>query len=417
MLPPILEIFVIWHPDDLRGADFAEKIFDHFMKGATFSGVIGGGVQVSLRSTGWEGPGTVPRPVYAEGRAAPNGIRPASFVAVVPLLGTEMAACVEDVNTQWHAYARAIRDLKQESPDRVGVFPYALDAGATNGTNLIEILGNFQFVAVGNPERHGEGVESMLCRDLTQGIAQLVSQDEMDRLTVFISHTKRHSQAEGEDVDALVDLVREVIRNTRLNDFFDANDLQPGTDWDQELRDKSGTSAMLALRTDLYCSREWCQREVVIAKTNGMPVIMMDAIGIGEERGSFLMDHVPRIAVRKADGRWRRQDVYRALNLLVDECLKRALWMHQKDLALERPELDVAWWAPHAPEPLTLSSWIDDYLTQNVDDDSEDTIRILHPDPPLGPEEREVLMNYARTTRLGKEIDIMTPRQLATRGG
>ncbi|SFT98651.1 TIR domain-containing protein [Sedimentitalea nanhaiensis] len=290
------------------------------MEGPTFSGVIGGGVQVSLRSTGWDGPGSVPRPVCAEGQAAPDGIRPASFVVVVPLLGTEMAACVENENTQWHGYVNAIRDLHQASPERVGVFPYALDAGATNGTKLQDILGTFQFVAAGNPDRSGEDVKSMLCRDLTQGLAQLVSPDEMDRLTVFISHTKRHSQGEGEDVDALVDLVREVIRNTRLNEFFDANDLQPGTAWDQELRDKSGTSAMLAPRTDLYSSREWCQREVAIAKTHGMPVIMMDAIGTGEERGSFLMDHMRRIAVRKADGCWQRQDVYRALNLLVDEC-------------------------------------------------------------------------------------------------
>ncbi|GED47118.1 hypothetical protein HME01_29700 [Vreelandella aquamarina] len=417
MLPPILEIFVLWHPDDHRGAGFAETIFNHFMKGPTFSGLIGGGVQVSLRSTGWEGSGTAPRPIYTEGQLAPNGIRPASFVAIVPLLGTEMAARVEDENTHWHAYVSAIRNLHQASPERVGVFPYSLDAGATQGTKLQDILGNFQFVAAGNPVRNDEVIENMLCRDLTQGLAQLVSPDEMDRLTAFISHTKRHSQGEGEDVDALVDLVREVIRNTRLNEFFDANDLQPGTDWEQELRDKSGTSAMLALRTDLYSSREWCQREVVIAKTHGMPVIMLDAIGVGEERGSFLMDHVPRIAVRQVNGGWQRQDVYRALNLLVDECLKRALWIHQKNLANEHPELDVGWWAPHAPEPLTLSRWIDDYLTKNGDDDSDNTVRILHPDPPLGPEERDVLMNYARTTRLGREIDIMTPRQLAMRGG
>ncbi|MBK5911492.1 hypothetical protein CCR85_08315 [Rhodothalassium salexigens] len=417
MLPPILEIFVLWHPDDSRGAQSARTIFDHFMTGPTFSGVIGGGVQVSFRSEGWEGADTAPRPVYAEGQAAPNGIRPASFVAVVPLLGTEMAACVENENTQWHGYVNAIRGLHQASPERVGVFPYALDAGATKGTKLQDILGSYQFVAAGNPDRNGEDVKSMLCRDLTQGLAQLLSPDDMDRLTAFISHTKRHSQGEGEDVDALVDLVREVIRNTRLNEFFDANDLQPGTDWDQELRKKSGTSAMLALRTDLYSSREWCQREIVIAKTHGMPVIMMDAIGIGEERGSFLMDHVPRIAVRKADGRWQRQDVYRALNLLVDECLKRALWLHQRDLARERPDLDVAWWAPHAPEPLTLSRWIDGYLEEHGEDESSNSVRILHPDPPLGPEERDVLISYARSTRLGRDIDIMTPRQLATRGG
>jgi len=415
MLPPTLEIFVVWHPQDTTGESLAKTIFSHFMHGPTFSGVIGGGIQVSLRSVGWEDEGSAPRPIYTDSTPAPNGIGPANFVAIVPLLGTELAANVEESDSSWNRFATAIRDAQAGKPDQIGVFPYLLSNGATDNTKLGQILGGYQFIAAGKPDEDGEDVSSMLCRDLTQGIAQLISPDEMDRLTAFISHTKRNSYTEGEDVDALVAMVREVIGSTRLNDFFDANDLQPGTDWDTELREKSGTSAMLAVRTDLYSSREWCQREVVIAKTHGMPVIMMDAIGYGEERGSFLLDHVPRIAVRKSEGRWRKKDVYRALNLLVDECLKRALWMRQKELAQDRPELDVAWWAPHAPEPLTLSHWIDDHLQEEAG--GEGHIRILHPDPPLGPEEREVLVNYARSTRLGREIDIMTPRQLATRGG
>jgi len=417
MLPPILEIFVVWHPQDTIGAELAETIFGHFMHGPTFSGVIGGGIQVSLRSTGWEGDGNAPRPIYADGSPPPNGIRPANFVAVVPLLGTELAATVQDKESHWHRYVAAIRDAQAGMPDRFGIFPYLLSIGATDGTELGQLLGGYQFITAAQPDADGEDTVSMLCRDLTQGITQLISPDEMDRLETFISHTKRPSYSEGEDVDELVALVRQVIGSTRLNDFFDANDLQPGTDWDRELREKSGTSAMLAVRTDLYSSREWCQREVVIAKTHGMPVIMLDAIGYGEERGSFLMDHVPRVAVRKSEGRWQKRDVYRALNLLVDECLKRALWMRQKELAKERPDLDVAWWAPHAPEPLTLSHWIKDYLQDKNGDTDEGELRILHPDPPLGPEEWKVLIDYVRSTRIGRGIDIMTPRQLATRGG
>ncbi|MBN8196861.1 hypothetical protein [Thalassospira povalilytica] len=415
MLPPVLEIFVVWHPKDAAGASLAQTIFDHFMHGPTFSGVIGGGIQVSLRSAGWNSADDSPRPIYAEGLHNPNGMSPAKFVAVVPLLGTEMAATVENTKSVWHNFVNTIRDLQLATPNHFGVFPYLLSGNATNDTEVSRILGAYQFLAASKPDTDGEDVSSMLCRDLTQGITQLISPDAVNRLTAFISHTKRHSHTEGEDVDALVGLVREVISQTRLNDFFDANDLQPGRDWDRELKEKSGTSAMLAIRTDLYSSREWCQREISIAKTHGMPVVMIDAIGFGEERGSFLMDHVPRIAARKSDGCWRNKDVYRALNLLVDECLKRALWLQQKELGKERPELDVAWWAPHAPEPLTLSHWINGYL--EGEHDGEGDIRILHPDPPLGPEERQVLVTYAKNTKLERGIDIMTPRQLATRGG
>ena len=417
MLPPVIEVYVVWHPGDGRGVGVARSIFDHFMQSPTFSGLIGGGVQVSFRSAGWEGLGRPPRPIYSEMGPAPNGIRPAKFVVVVPLIGTELAAEVEDTSSVWHAYMATIRASQEAASKRFGVFPFLISEGAADGTQLGGIFGKYQFLAAGKPEQLGEDVRSMLCRDLTQGIVQLTSPHEMERLTVFISHTKRNSYIEGEDVDDLVALVREVIGNTRLREFFDASDLQPGADWDAALTKNARTSAMLAIRTDLYSSRTWCQREVAIAKKYGMPIIMMDAIGYGEERGSFLMDHVPRVAMRKQERRWQKKDVYRSLNLLVDECLKQTLWTHQKELTSERPELDVAWWAPHAPEPLTLLHWISALLTEGIDAGAEGDLRILHPDPPLGPDEREVLISYAQTTRLGRGIDIMTPRQLAVRGG
>ena len=415
LLPPILEIFIVWHPDDAVGPRLADAIFAHFTQGHTFSGVIGGGIQVSLRSAGWESAGSAPRPIYVEGSPAPNGIPPANFVAVVPLLGTEMAKKTQVVDSSWHRFISTIEGMESKAQKRFGVFPYLLSDNAMNGTELSRILGKYQRIKGDGQNQNGEDF-STLCRDLTQGIAQLISPGRKNRLTAFISHTKQHDYNEGEDTNSLIGLIIEMIGKSRLDKFFDASDLQPGTDWDAELRKKSRTSAMLAIRTDLYSSREWCQREVVIAKTHGMPVIVMDAIDHGEKRGSFLMDHVPRIAVRKSpEGYWRRQDVHRALNLLVDECLKRALWIRQKELAQGRFGFDIDWWAPHAPEPLTLSHWIDNCVRQKLK--GKKNFRILHPDPPLGPEEQRVLLNYARNTRLGREIDIMTPSQLAMRSG
>lgn len=418
MLPPVLELVILWHPGDGEGADIAQQIFNHFMVGPTFSGIIGGGIHVSLRSEGWNGPGTAPRPFHTEASPTLAGVRPARYVAFVPLLGLELAHAVETAAGGWDGLVTSIAKEKAANPERVGIFPFGMDRAATDGTALGEILGPFQRIAASKLDEGGETLIGMLCRDLSQGLAQLLSADGAVRLTAFISHTKRQSPGEGEDVDALIEMVRSVIHETRLAEFFDASDLQPGTDWDNELRTNARTSALLGIRTDLYSSREWCQREVVIAKTSGMPVIMLDAMGAGEERGSFLMDHAPRVPLRKENGRWQRRDIYRGLNLLVDECLKRALWIRQKEMAQERPDLDVAWWAPHAPEPLTLLHWIEGVLgAGEADSKRNEMLRVLHPDPPLGSEEREVLRRYASLTRLGRDIDVMTPRQLATRGG
>jgi len=236
------------------------------------------------------------------------------------------------------------------------------------------------------------------------------------RIQVFISHTKQASAPE-EDVAGLVEAVVTTFGHTRLRFYFDARDLQPGEDWDEALRANAATGALLALRTDQYASREWCQREMVIAKRRGLPVVILDSLGQGEERGSYLLDHVARIPVTKTGGYWSSDQILRCLNHLVDECLKRALWLRQGILAQDRADLNVAWWAPHAPELLTLSEWLEDKMASGGIPPRDLPIRILHPDPPLGPEEVIALKRLVSLAGVPNELDIMTPRLLAARGG
>lgn len=416
MLSPVLEIYIVWHPEDARGAGIAEGFVVHF-HGTAFTGLIGGAIEVFVRSEGWESAEDAPRPIPCEGAPLPNGIRQAEFTVIVPLMGTEMAAAIEAGPGPWRDYIEGISGLQKERPAQVGVFPCLLDKGAADNTVLGGLLAPYQRIAASPPEADGETEITLRCRDLAQGIAQLLSEGEDQRLTVFISHTTRGAPGGEEDAAVLIAMVRDVIANTHLREFFDASDLQPGRDWDAELRAKAATSALLALRTDLYPSREWCQREVLIAKREGMPLIIMDALGLGEERGSFLMDHVPRVPVRKQEGRWRKQDIYRALNLLVDECLKRVLWIRQQALSQDRPELEITWWAPHAPEPLTLVQWLERAKEAGTVTADGTVVRVLHPDPPLGTDEKLVLEQVLSLGCANCKLDIMTPRLLAARGG
>lgn len=413
MLPPVLEVYVVWHPDDKAGCPIADEFIQHF-RGTAFTGLIGGAVEVFIRSEGWVGPGSAPRPIPTPCAPPANGIEQAQFTAIVPLIGNEMAAAVQD-GSPWREYVQSIATAQEKTPKRVCVFPYVIDKGAMDGTVLSKILGRYQCIA-GTPPKVPHGTDEWLrCRDLSQGLAQFLS--GTTRLTAFISHTKHRASTEGGDVEALVTLVRSVIAETRLREFFDASDLQPGTDWSKELQNNAATSALLALRTDLYPTREWCQKEVLIAKRNGMPVIILDGVGFAEERGSFLMDHVPRIPIRFEGVEWKRRDVYRALNLLVDECLKRALWTWQHKLAKDRYELEVSWWAPHAPEPVTLAHWLESAKENDALPKDGAKLRILHPDPPLGPDEKAVLEQILSFGGFEGKLDVMTPRQLAARGG
>jgi hypothetical protein len=413
MLPPVLEIYVVWHPEDAGGRTAAVQFCDHF-HGTLFSGLIGGAVEVYVRSHGWCSAADAPRPIPIPGAEPPNGVSQADIVAIVPVLGLQFARAVEERPVAWRGYALAIAAAETAHKGRVCVFPLLIHPSATDGTELGRIFGRFQFLAAAAAGAPAELEAELRCRDLAQSIAQLAGRQ---RLTVFISHTKHLSG--GEDgVTELIDRVRRIIGQTRLSQFFDANDLQPGSNWDDALRAGAAASALIALRTDLYSSREWCQREVLIAKQTGLPVVILDAPGRGDGRGSFLMDHVPRVPVHREGNGWSDADIRRGLNLLVDENLKRALWQRQALLAKAEPGLDIAWWAPHAPEPATLVHWLKSHprAAAAARQRALRVLRVLHPDPPIGPDERLVLDEIAALRGL-PALDIMTPRCLAARGG
>lgn len=415
MLPPILEIYVVWHPEDKAGEKIANELVAHF-HGTIFSGLIGGAIEVYVRHHGWADPADAPRPIPFVADDLPSNVREPRFLAVVPLVGNELASAVEPGHGRWHEYIERIVCAQNEQSERVSIFPYLLDQHALKETALGSLISHLQFIGLPPLHEH-DTIRDQFCRDLAQGIHQALSSGDKARLQVFISHTKHHSSGEEkQDVDALIKLVRDVIADTRLQEFFDASDLQPGRNWVPALIENAETSALLAIRTDLYPSREWCQREVLVAKRSGMPVIIVDALRGAEERGSYLMDHVPRVPARMYRGQWQAEDILRALNLLVDEALKRTLWVHQQAAAISESELDVAWWAPHAPEPITLSDWFLKAQQQGLLSANTNLI-ILHPDPPLGPEEKSVLQEIVSMSEKRITLDVMTPRLLAARKG
>jgi hypothetical protein len=336
----------------------------------------------------------------------PNGVAEAKFVAVVPVFGRELVLEIErDPDGEWGGYIAAIAHA---SSDTVVVLPLVLEGIGLNDTYAGNLLGGTQPIGVPSVFVTEEPA-ALRCRDLAQALAQFLTPGS-ERLRVFVSHTKWPGTQGTGGLYALIERTRQLISNTRLDDFFDANTLQAGTDWAEELLREAKRGALLALRTDRYATRAWCQKEIVTAKRAGVPLVILDALEEGEARGSFLMDHVPRVpgGATSSD-----EPILRALNQLVDECMKRSLWLRQQELAAGRPELDVAWWAPHAPEPVTLTTW----LRANAPAADGGPIRILHPDPPLGPDEREALEDLAALAGAEGRLEVMTPRGLAARGG
>jgi hypothetical protein len=414
MLAPVLEIYVVWHPREAQEAEkVALDLADHFQGGA-FASLLSGAVEVYVRTASWANEADSPRPIVWPGAAsAIGGVAAALFTAVVPIVGLQLVRAVGDANGRWQSYMSDIVDAQDRNPGHVRVFPLRLGATEPSGP-LRGLLSANQYL--GEPDVHAASQEpqaELRRRDLAQGLAQWISPQSGERLRVFISHTKRQGSPK-EPVGNLVRQVRDVLGGARIRAFFDAHDLQPGEDWDLALRQGAGDSALLALRTDLYATREWCQREMLTAKVHGMPVVLLEALTQGEVRGSFLMDHTPRIPLHpdSQDGS-SVVGIRRAVNLLADAWLHRVLWLRQRELAAEHADLKRYWWAPYAPEPCTLAAWLPDMKA--AASGSRDDLRILHPDPPLGAEERQVLQQIASLAGHGA-LDLTTPRLLSARG-
>lgn len=418
MLPPILEVYVLWHPaDEAAGRPLMDRLVAHF-HGNAYSGLLGGAIEVFARSHGWLDAAGAPRPLPPVGSGSDVDVPATELTAVVVWMGMGLARAVEAEGSPWGTWLEALRDRQRQAPDRLRVFPIRPAAGGSPPDARLQALVSSQAIVDSKPEA--------TCRDLAQGLAQWAAERDgsAPRLSVFISHTK-HDDSGSQRVAALIAQVRARIDGaSKLGSFFDSNALQPGADWAAQLHEGASRMALLALRTDLYASREWCQREMLLAKRHGVPVVVLDAPLRGEDRGSFLMDNVTRIPVRAAGEGWVDEDIDIGLARLVDACLQRELWRRQCAGASRLADVAVDWWSPHAPEPATLVDWLGPRMAAAAADaaagsaqaDVQRPLLILHPDPPLGPEERDVLDRIARLAGGRGGLDIVTPRLLAARG-
>ena len=373
-----------------------DHVQDHFHSQA-FSGLVGGAVEVYGRSEPWGDDG-VPRPIDRAGSPGAE-VQPAQITAVVIVAGAALARAVRD-EPAWADYLRSARTAAGARDTVFVVRKKGYDA--TSGT-LTDLLGDVQALA-----NSAWDDSAVLGRELSQVLAQHIGMTE--QIKVFVSHTKSASLVETSSLDGphLFERVRAAIARTHLGAFFDAQDIQPGDDWAAILDRAASSSALLMVRTDHYAGREWTQREVFEAKRHDVPIVTMYALSNGEERGSFLMDHVPSVPCDLGDP---DPGIDAALNRLVDEALKRALWLEQ-EVYLRSQGFD--WLPVHAPEPVTLGPWLQ---AHRVSDPKDQHLWIMHPDPPLGQRERQVVTELCEIAGYTTAVDVLTPRTFANRGG
>ncbi|MEJ5943686.1 TIR domain-containing protein [Pseudokineococcus basanitobsidens] len=382
---PLLDVVIIHHPDDKRGAAVVEQLLEHF-HGAAYAGLVGGSVEVYPRAAAWDATGQ-PRTALLSVSDDPSTA--AEFTAVLPVYSRHLYSDAR-VDGPWTSYLSAVAQLQAENPEQVLLAPICpASLGSPPGG-----LGRLPQQHI----RHTDGVH--LRREVSQMLTQWLRRTrnaDAKPVSVFVSHAKADMRSASDDA---VTAVRSALGDSHLNFFFDAVDIQPAENWKERLTKAAEADAMLIVRTDHYATREWTLTEASIAKTADKPVVALLAQRHGEPRGSFLLDNVPTVPYTG------QESVRTALLRLVDECLKHALWRAQTQFTDNGTDV---WTPARAPEPLTLARRLGD-----AGGASPKALTIVHPDPPLTDTELLELAALARGRGVTGAFTVNTPRTAAT---
>ena len=201
---------------------------------------------------------------------------------------------------------------------------------------------------------------------------RLIKNQGKNKLKLFISHSKKDIPIRTGELKAKE--LRDYLRSdTKLDSFFDANDIFDGYDFEKQIKQNVKESLMIILESNTYSEREWCRIEALSGKTNKVPTVVVNLIDGIVKRTFPYLGNVPRIMY---DNNW---------NEIVNLLLKTALNQYYQEQLLDKINKQITGnpytILPIAPELLSF------YLIKSAK-------KVLYPEPPLGSEEINFLKSY-----------------------
>lgn len=365
---PLCAIYVAWHPSFAEGERTAGKLYQHFRRDL-FTNVAGGvGLSVLYRSASDSG-SAVPAPVDFDD----------SHVAVVFLL---LNAAVGS-DPAWRAYVRDMLAAAEARGLTARLIPIFMDGHARDVVGDVNAV---RFYEWSEPDdllqvRFISTLTHELVRILRTYVASIdnpgVAVDQLDayleRVQVFLSHSKHDPY--GQKIALAVEDF--LSKNTALSQFFDVRDIPAGLPFPTVIERFVQRSAVVAIYTDSYSSREWCRREIIEAKRADRPLIIADCIAEIDERSFPYLGNVPVVRMEpNAMGR-----IPFVVARLLDEVFKDYLWSAR--LAHDgRTSNAAVRFLPRTPELIALSGLR--IAAAGVPP------TIVYPDPPMGAEELQL---------------------------
>jgi len=376
---PFLVVYIAWHPAFQRGKEIAKHLFDHYRR-EHFGNIAGGaGLSVVYRYA----------PDPATGTPLGVDFEEAETSAVVVLFDEEFSK-----SAVYMGWLEAVSLSSDNSGMRAMVFPVAMDASLTESGISEQAVRWDRWSEVREPQKRLQKLTtdltyqfSRMLRSYLERIRRHLTEDEallgyLQKVQIFLSHSKHDG-----DGERIAKAVRDELYDAQgLGSFFDVKDIPTGTRFDRVLLAQVRVSAVVAIHTDSFSSREWCRREIIEAKRYSVPLVIANCIQDADERGFPYMGNVP--LVRMEPNLLDRID--NVVGRLLDEVFKDFLWRCRVE-TVRRDGADDAIFLPRPPELISLAGL-------NFEAQSETTL--VYPDPPIGSEEQRLFEIIAPSVTL-----------------
>ena len=269
--------------------------------------------------------------------------------------------------------------IKKEQAGEIVIYPVSLCKYAFEFDNDLQYK---QFISLKTPSVLSNWDEFQT--RLFDALIRYLVDKGNNKIRIFISHSKKDMDNVGE-VRAME--LRDYLRSkTKLDSFFDVNDIIDGDRFDKQIEAGVDNALLLILFSSTYSSREWCRREALMAKEKSVPTVAVFLINKDIDRIYPYIGNMPS-AYYTDD--WRP-----IVNLLLRTALDQ--YYEKELLSGISSNNDTTQVLPYPPEAYSFSI---------LDPDKQ---CVLYPEPPLGEEELTVLEKIQPQTKF------VTPMQYTT---
>jgi len=285
------------------------------------------------------------------------------------------------LSTEWKKYVNDVLiPLIEKKNESIQIIPVSLYKYAYDFSSK---LAKCQFISINNESilEHEEEFNQRLYDCLIRFLKYL-GDKRIEPLKIFISHSKHDEDKHGK---VLAENLRDYFQKSgsKLGFFFDVNSIIEGYNFEDQLTNNAQNAIMIVILSETYSSREWCIKEILAAKKNDAPVIVVYTINNSVDR---IFPYIGNVPGTSFNGDWTP-----VVNLLLRTTLS---YEHQKKLL---SQFTVVSHIPHTPDAFSLYNFMNN---------EKRTAEILYPEPPLGYDEMEIINGISR-----KMFSFFTPIQ------